>query len=115
MASESAMAWALEAWAWVLARPHDIVEIIAERFDVQRDHWLETIRELRAEIEELRAEIEAQELRYGGNALKVTASLGVAVYPTHGKSLAALMQDVDQALYQAKGEGRNNVQTAKSR
>ena len=61
--------------------------------------------------EDLRAEIEAQELRYGGDTLKVTASLGVAVFPRHGASLAALMQDVDQALYRAKDAGRNTVET----
>lgn len=62
--------------------------------------------------EELRAEIEAQELRYSGATLKVTASLGVAVYPRNGKSLAALMQDADHALYAAKDDGRNRVKTA---
>lgn len=66
-----------------------------------------------ARAEELRAEIEAQELRYGGGTLKVTASLGIAVYPQHGKSLSALMQDVDQALYLAKDAGRNTVKVAK--
>ena len=48
---------------------------------------------------------------YGGDTLKVTASLGVAVFPRHGASLAALMQDVDQALYRAKDAGRNTVET----
>ncbi len=65
--------------------------------------------------EELRAEIEAQELRYGGETLKVTSSIGVAVYPDHGKSLAALMQEADEALYVAKDSGRNVVKTANKR
>lgn len=62
--------------------------------------------------EELRAEIEAQELRYSGETLKVTSSIGVAVFPDHGKSLAALMQEADQALYVAKNGGRNVVKIA---
>lgn len=62
--------------------------------------------------EALRAEIEAQELRYGGETLKVTSSIGVSVYPNHGKSLAALMQEADQALYVAKDSGRNIVKIA---
>lgn len=65
--------------------------------------------------EELRAEIEAQELRYGGETLKVTSSIGISIYPDHGKSLAALMQEADEALYVAKDSGRNNVKTAKNR
>ena len=71
------------------------------------------IRKERAE--ELRAEIEAQELRYGGETLKVTSSIGVAVYPDHGKSLAALMQEADEALYLAKDGGRNVVKIEKKR
>lgn len=72
-----------------------------------------TIARTEERAEELRTEIEAQELRYGGETLKVTSSIGVAVYPDHGKSLAALMQEADQALYVAKDSGRNVVKTAK--
>ncbi|MEM7268253.1 MAG: diguanylate cyclase [Pseudomonadota bacterium] len=61
--------------------------------------------------EELRSEIEAGEVRYGGQHLKVTASLGVAVYTKHGKTLEALMQTADDALYAAKDGGRNCVKT----
>lgn len=59
--------------------------------------------------EALRAEIENTELRYGGESLKITASLGVAVYPEQGLSLQALMQKADDALYVAKDSGRNCV------
>lgn len=64
--------------------------------------------------EELRAEIEAQELRYSGETLKVTSSIGVAVFPSHGKSLSALMQEADHALYRAKDAGRNTVKVAET-
>ena len=74
-----------------------------------------TLERTEERAEELRTEIEAQELRYGGSALKVTASLGVAVYPRHGKSLAVLMQEVDGALYAAKDAGRNIVKIAEKR
>ncbi|MGB0505112.1 MAG: diguanylate cyclase [Pikeienuella sp.] len=59
--------------------------------------------------EALRAEIENAELRYGGETLKITASLGVAVYPEQGLSLQSLMQRADGALYVAKDSGRNCV------
>lgn len=43
---------------------------------------------------------------------QITASLGVATYPTHGKSAAALLHAADQALYRAKNAGRNRVVAA---
>ncbi len=62
--------------------------------------------------EKLRSEIEAQDLRYGGETLKVTASIGISVYQKHGKSLEALMREADEALYAAKDGGRNIVKIA---
>lgn len=62
--------------------------------------------------EELREEIEATEVRYGGETLKITGSIGVAVYGEHGSTLQDLMQNADDALYRAKGDGRNCVRLA---
>jgi diguanylate cyclase (GGDEF)-like protein len=42
-----------------------------------------------------------------GHKLHVTASAGVAVYPTHGASAEALLKSADVAMYQAKGRGGN--------
>ena len=39
----------------------------------------------------------------------VTASLGVALYPAHAMDMEALLLAADQALYEAKGAGRNQV------
>ena len=39
----------------------------------------------------------------------VTASLGVALCPTHGTDAKALLRAADHALYEAKGAGRNQV------
>jgi len=41
--------------------------------------------------------------------LSITASIGVASYPTNGTSLDALTRDADAALYVAKTAGRDCV------
>jgi diguanylate cyclase (GGDEF)-like protein len=57
----------------------------------------------------------AEQLREGIKALPeeqrsmVTASLGVAVFPDHGFTAAAVLRAADTALYQAKDEGRDRV------
>lgn len=42
-----------------------------------------------------------------GKTVPVTISVGVAVYPQHGKDYKTLYQHADLALYQAKEQGRN--------
>jgi diguanylate cyclase (GGDEF)-like protein len=39
----------------------------------------------------------------------ITASFGVATFPLHARSREPLLKAVDQALYKAKGEGRNRI------
>jgi hypothetical protein len=39
----------------------------------------------------------------------VTVSIGVASYPAHGKDLDVLVKAADDALYKAKGAGKNQV------
>jgi diguanylate cyclase (GGDEF)-like protein/PAS domain S-box-containing protein len=63
--------------------------------------------------EQIRAGIEAQTVAYGEHPLlQVTVSLGVAVFPDHGTTADALVRTADQALYQAKRNGRNGVVVA---
>jgi diguanylate cyclase (GGDEF)-like protein len=55
--------------------------------------------------ERIRQKIE--ESRFNGPG--VTISIGVASYPEHGVEIEALLKAADDALYQAKREGKNRV------
>ena len=45
-----------------------------------------------------------------GQALYVTASIGVALYPDNGEDAETLLKNADVAMYDAKEQGRNNYQ-----
>jgi diguanylate cyclase (GGDEF)-like protein/PAS domain S-box-containing protein len=49
------------------------------------------------------------ELGGGAETLRVSASIGVALYPDHGESVSLLLEKADQAMYQAKQAGKNTV------
>jgi diguanylate cyclase (GGDEF)-like protein len=44
-----------------------------------------------------------------GKHLNISSSIGIAVYPAHGKNQAQLIKAADVAMYQAKERGRNCV------
>jgi len=44
--------------------------------------------------------------------VRVTVSIGVAVFPEHGQAADAIVASADVALYRAKGSGRNQVVVA---
>lgn len=58
--------------------------------------------------EELRQKI-AQRVQIREFSLSTTASIGIALFPEHGEQVAQLTEMADQAMYQAKGSGRNRV------
>lgn len=62
--------------------------------------------------ERIRQEVEMAE--FGGDGipdLKVTVSVGVSSYPENGLTEEELVNAVDQAMYRAKGSGKNTVCT----
>jgi len=64
--------------------------------------------------ERLRKAIEEMDGPIDGHVLKMTISIGVAVYEPHAKemTIARLFDQADKALYAAKNSGRNRVMTA---
>jgi diguanylate cyclase (GGDEF)-like protein/PAS domain S-box-containing protein len=60
---------------------------------------------IRRVIEEISAPWMAKDLE-----LRVTCSVGVAVYPTDGNTVETLLRHADSAMYKAKEVGRNNFQ-----
>ena len=46
-------------------------------------------------------------------AVSLTVSLGVAAYPTHASSVSGLIEAADQAMYDAKRAGKNQVALAR--
>ena len=64
---------------------------------------------LKARAEEVRRNVKKIKLVYQGKDLAVTISLGVAVLPQHGPTIEDAMKAADDALYQAKADGRDQA------
>ncbi|NMM90228.1 hypothetical protein B2J88_38860 [Rhodococcus sp. SRB_17] len=59
-------------------------------------------------LERVREAVRAQDVVVQGQRVGITVSIGVAAR-TPGKSVVQLLEQADQALYQAKSQGRNRV------
>lgn len=57
---------------------------------------------------------EAFQLRFGGNQVQVTSSIGLACFPIDADSKKDLAQAADDALYVSKRGGRNRVSVSKT-
>ena len=78
-----------------------------EEFVLYLDHADE--REAIQVSERLRLIIEQTRFEFGGREVVVTASLGIACYPSDGKEIRELLGHADEALYRSKQEGRNRT------
>ena len=50
-----------------------------------------------------------QPFELAGHTLQISSSIGIAVYPEHGRNEKLLIKSADIAMYHAKQGGRNNV------
>ncbi|HAT71286.1 MAG TPA: hypothetical protein DCS63_00535 [Elusimicrobia bacterium] len=62
-----------------------------------------------AVAENLRRTLEARAFNFGGRPSRVTASFGVAEFPSEGAAASQLVRASDERLYKAKEGGRNRV------
>ncbi len=61
-------------------------------------------------IERIRLALAAQPMELAGHSAPITISAGISSLRTEEDSLETLLERADQALYQAKGAGRNRVE-----
>ncbi len=67
----------------------------------------ETVRE---RAERIRLGVQTLEIKFDGRAIgPVTVSIGIAMFPDHGRGGHAVLQAADAALYRAKQAGRNRM------
>lgn len=66
----------------------------------------------RVVAEKIRGSIASKPFGAEDEAISVTVSIGLACFPQHGSTAQTLLRAGDQALYEAKGRGRNVVVSA---
>ncbi len=50
----------------------------------------------------------AEPFELDGNTIRIGGSIGIAMYPTHGDDLQALIKKADNAMYETKVKGKQN-------
>jgi diguanylate cyclase (GGDEF)-like protein len=68
-----------------------------------------TLREAMAVAERIRREVESIVLKSGEGSVPGSVSIGVALFPAHGRTASDLLAAADRAVYKAKALGRNRV------
>jgi diguanylate cyclase (GGDEF)-like protein len=68
-----------------------------------------TLPEAMAVAERIRREVESIVLKNGDSSVPASVSIGVALFPSHGRAARDLLAAADRAVYQAKALGRNRV------
>jgi len=63
----------------------------------------------KARAEQLRRLVSQDGIEWEGETIRCTASIGLAMFPEHGRDEDALLSRCDAALYRSKREGRDRV------
>lgn len=59
--------------------------------------------------ERIRSQLERSRLKLGGEEISISVSVGIASYPLHSSGVTELIKNADEAMYNAKGLGKNQV------
>jgi diguanylate cyclase (GGDEF)-like protein/PAS domain S-box-containing protein len=73
---------------------------------IMPDASLETARQ---RAEDLRQEIRKLRMQDSQIVETITLSIGIAIYPQHGRTIEHVLRSADEALYRAKRDGRDRV------
>jgi len=68
-------------------------------------------REIGIQLAENLRNLLSEKIVFRDEKMKVTASVGLAFYPADGETPETLVNAADQAMYQAKSEGKNRIST----
>lgn len=98
----------------VLVKLADVIRTTIRAMDIAGRYGGEEFAVILPETDAAAAAESAERLRRAVESayrqeVQVTASIGVACYPTDGDDVDALVQSADDALYQAKAAGKNRV------
>ena len=71
------------------------------------------LEDARQRLEQLRSDLSRMVVHEEGQSIQgVTVSIGIAVFPAHGRTSHSLLQAADHALYRAKEGGRDRIEIA---
>lgn len=69
----------------------------------------QTAEEVMQFAERLRRRIETEEFSVGENSVRITVSIGIALWPKHGETLDELIEKANRAEHEAKAKGKNRI------
>lgn len=98
-----------------------LAEIVGERGGIYRfggDEFIVLLAANREEADAAAAEILSafkEAVDIDGSQLRISMSMGVSLFPDHGKDMPKLVQCADIAMYQAKSVGKSNFVMFESR
>lgn len=92
------------------AGPRDtVIRLGGDEFLVVLADLEQNIEAALASVQKLKAAI-SEPIRIAGHDIRVTSSIGIAIYPKDGEDVDVLLTNADAAMYHAKQSGRDKYQ-----